>query len=125
MTRVRISAAVLLLLIFAGVFTSLWVNRRCGEMLYDINRLSIIAENGQSKQLSEGAGELGRKWESFRSRASVLVKYDKLVEIDRLCSRIVRLADADNGELAAELAELRDMLEMLKSGETPLITSVF
>ena len=64
-------------------------------------------------------------WESFREKASVLLKYDKLVEIDRLCSRIVHLAENEETEMTAELAELRDMLEMLKSGETPLFTSVF
>lgn len=124
MTRVRISLGVLLLLVVTSTFTSLWVNRRCGAMLDDINKLGIIAENGYSEELAGLAEKLNEEWESFRSRASVLVKYDKLVEIDRLCSRIVQLSDEDNEEFTAELAELRDMLEMLKSGETPQLSSV-
>ena len=44
---------------------------------------------------------------------------------DRLCSRIEHLTENEEDEMAAELSELRHMLEMLKSGETPLVTSVF
>ncbi|MBP5578619.1 MAG: DUF4363 family protein [Ruminococcus sp.] len=125
MTRVRISAGVLLLLVLASAFMSSWVNRRCDEMLFDINRLSIAAENGECEILADGTDELNRKWERFRDKASVLLKYDKLVEADRISARIVRLADNDSEELKAGLAELRELLEMLKSGETPSLTSIF
>ena len=125
MTRVKISATILLILVLLSAFMSFWVNRRCDDMLSEINKLSIMAENGQSEALSEGAERLNRKWESFRSKASVLLKYDKLVEADRISSRIVQLAENDGEELKAELAELRELIEMLKSGETPLLTSVF
>lgn len=125
MTRVKISAAVLGLMIGASVFVSIWVNRQCSEMLCDISSISALAENGQTKAAAERAKLLEKRWESFLSRASVLLKYDKLVEADRLCSRIVQLAESGSSELEAELAELRDMLEMMKSGETPLLSSIF
>ena len=124
-TRVRLSAAILLILIAFSVFTSVWVNRRCDEMLGEINKLSIMAENGESEALTGSAQELGEKWESFRHWASVLLKYDKLVEADRISARIIQLAESDGEELKAELSELRELLEMLKSGETPLWNSVF
>jgi hypothetical protein len=125
MTRVKISAAILLILIALSAFTSVWVNRRCNEMLGDINRLSIMAENGESEALAENARELGEKWERFRQWAPVLLKYDKLVEADRISARIIQLAENEDDELKAELSELRELLEMLKSGETPLWNSVF
>ena len=125
MTRVKISGAVLLILLAVSTFAGIWVNRRCDGMLRDIERLSTAAENGQTEVLSPGAEELNGKWEHFRSRASFLVRYDKLVEADRLCSRITELSESEDTELRAELAELHDMLEMLKSGETPLMNSVF
>lgn len=124
MTRVKLSAAVLLLLVLSSAFMSSWVNRRCDEMLFDINRLSVSAENGESEALADGTEELNKKWEKFRDKASVLLKYDKLVEADRISARIVQLAENDGEELKAELAELRELLEMLKSGETPRLSSV-
>ena len=99
MTRVKISATVLLILVLLSAFMSFWVNRRCDDMLSEIIKLSIMAENGQSEALSEGAERLNRKWESFRSKASVLLKYDKLVEADRISSRIVQLAENDGEDL--------------------------
>jgi len=125
MTRVKISGAILLLLIGVSIFSSLWVNRRCDAMLSQIDVICGLEENGDISGAAEKAREINDEWEHFREWASVLLKYDKLVEIDRLCSRIVHLAENEEDEMTAELAELRDMLEMLKSGETPLLNSVF
>lgn len=125
MTRVKISGAILLLLIGVSIFSSLWVNRRCDAMLSQIDVICGLEENGDISGVAEKAREINDEWERFREWASVLLKYDKLVEIDRLCSRIVHLAENEEDEMTAELAELRDMLEMLKSGETPLWNSVF
>ena len=125
MTRVKMAAAVLLLLVGMSVFTSLWVNHRCDAMLSQVDQIYELAENGDTMAVTEKARELNSDWESFREGASVLLKYDRLIEIDRLCARIVHLAENEEAEMAAELAELHDMLEMLKSGETPRLTSVF
>lgn len=125
MTRVKVSAAILLLLVGISVFSSIWVNRSCDDILGEIDVIYDLAENGDNYNAAVNARKMNEDWESFREKASVLLKYDKLVEIDRLCSRIVHLAENEETEMTAELAELRDMLEMLKSGETPLFTSVF
>ena len=45
MTRVKISGAVLLILLAVSTFAGIWVNRRCDGMLRDIDRLSTAAEN--------------------------------------------------------------------------------
>ena len=115
----------MLLLIGVSIFSSLWVNRRCDAMLSQIDVICVLEENGDISGAAEKAREINYEWERFREWASVMLKYDKLVEIDRLCSRIVHLAENEEDEMTAELAELRDMLEMLKSGETPLWNSVF
>ena len=125
MTRVKISAAILLLLVGISVFSSIWINRRCDEMLAEICVIYELEEKGDKDSAAVKARKINSDWESFREKASVMLKYDKLVEIDRLCSRIVHLAEEEGTEMEAELAELCDMLEMLKSGETPLFTSVF
>ncbi len=124
MTRVRISAGILVLLIGISVFSGIWVNRRCDDMLGEIDKIYELEEKGDIIGAADMSKELDANWESFRETASVMLRYDKLVEIDRLCSRIVHLAAEEGAEMEAELAELRDMLEMLKSGETPRLSSV-
>lgn len=125
MTRVKISAAIILLLVGISVFSSVWVNKKCDIMLSELTEMSRLSDKGDEAAVKELAEELNVQWEDFRSKASVLLKYEKLVEVDRLCSRIGELVGKDDAELEAELSELNDMLEMLKSGETPLLTSVF
>jgi hypothetical protein len=124
MTRAKISVGILLLLVSVSVYSSLWVNRRCGDMLSELSHISALAENGENEKAAVLAEKLSSDWEDFRKKASVLLKYDRLVDVDRLCSRIVHLAENDSEELQSELAELRDMLEMMKSSETPKLTSV-
>ena len=123
MTRVKISAVIVLMLVGISIFSSVWVNRRCDSMIAQLAEMSKKTYNGED--VKGFAQSINSQWEDFRGKASVLIKYDKLVEIDRLCSRIGELAGKDDAELVAELSELHDMLEMLKSGETPLLTSVF
>ena len=94
-------------------------------ILSEINVIYDLEEMGDTSGAADKARQMNEDWESFRKKASVLLKYDKLVEIDRLCSRIEHLTENEEDEMAAELSELRHMLEMLKSGETPLVTSVF
>lgn len=125
MTRVKISAAILGLLIVISYFSSTWVNHRCDAMLSDIADISRLAEEEMKEETVRRAKELSLEWEDFRTKASVLLKYDKLTETDRICSRIVNLAENDSEELQAELSELGDMLGLLRSGETPVLTSVF
>lgn len=125
MTRVKISAAILGLLVVISFFGSLWVNRRCDIMLNDIADISRLDIEGSKEETVHRAKALSREWEDFRTKASVLLKYDKLTETDRICSRIVHLAENDSEELQAELSELGDMLGLLRSSETPVLTSVF
>ena len=125
MTRVKISAAILLLLVGVSIFSSIWVNRRCDAMLSQINIIFGFMDKGDTDTAASEAETMNSDWEKFRKKASLLLKYDRLIEIDRLCSRIVHLTEINDDEIKAELAELRDMLEMLKSGETPHLTSVF
>ncbi len=125
MTRVKISAAIILLLVGISVFSSVWINKKCDIMLSELTEMSRLSDKGDEAAVKELAEVLNVQWEDFRSKASVLLKYEKLVEVDRLCSRIGELVGKDDAELEAELSELNDMLEMLKSGETPLLNSVF
>ena len=125
MTRVSVSGAILLLLIGVSIFSGIWVKCRCDVILSEINVIYDLEEMGDTSGAADKARQMNEDWDSFRKKASVLLKYDKLVEIDRLCSRIEHLTENEEDEMTAELSELRHMLEMLKSGETPLVTSVF
>lgn len=125
MTRVSISIGILVLLIGIGIWSGVWVDRRCDKML---SRIDIIAEErkaGNYAKAKEEAAGMADDWKDFRLKALVVLKNSKLSEIDRVCSRIESLSGTDSLDAETESAELRHMLYSLKNAETPYFSSVF
>lgn len=125
MTRIKISAAILLLMLSVSIFSGVWINWECNKLISSANELAELYVSDNAEETVRAAEELESQWESFRKKASVLMNNSKLAETDRICSRIKYLAADSGGELIMQLTELRHMLELLKSGETPKLTSVF
>ncbi len=124
MTRVKISAAILSLLIAASIVSGVWVNIRCRRLISAADEVAELYEGGEQAEAVAAARELERDWEHFRVRAAVLVKSDRLSEVDRICTRISYYAENGSDELVPELIELHHILEQLRDGETPMITTV-
>ncbi|MBE6865137.1 MAG: DUF4363 family protein [Ruminococcus flavefaciens] len=125
MTRVSISIGILVLLIGIGIWSGVWVDRRCDKML---SRIDIIAEErkaGNYAKAKEAAACMADDWKDFRLKAMVVLKNSKLSEIDRVCSRIESLSGTDSLDTETESAELRHMLYSLKNAEAPYFSSVF
>ena len=125
MTRVRISAGILLLLLGVSVFAGIWVERRCSSLMSRIDTVGELYASGDIAGASAEAGEMESDWEDFRQKAKVILKNSKLTDIDRICSRIVHLTECGSEEVPAELSELRHMLRELKSSEVPHINNIF
>lgn len=124
MTRIRISAAVLCALIISSILSSVWVNIRCEELLGSIEEISSYIDAGDKEAASSAAKELSLSWSSFRKKASVMIKSERISEIDRINARLLFLLENDSDELESELTEMKSMLCLLKAGETPTFTSV-
>ncbi len=124
MTRVKISAGILCLLVGISIFSGIWVNNRCGLMLDGVRQLEELAESNNTAQASELAAELSFQWDDFSSLAAILVKYDRLAEIGTLFSKIDYLVESESPDLIEELSELEHLLELLCRSETPVLTSV-
>lgn len=119
MTRVKISAAILGLLLLASVVSGVWVNVRCGRLISAADRVAELSERGADGEAVAEAKALEQDWENFRKTASVLIRSDRLSEVDRICTRISYYAENGRDELVPELIELHHILEQLRDGETP------
>ncbi len=124
MTRVKTSLIILVLLLTGAIFSGVWVNTQCGSLISDSDTVQELWNSGHNEEAVEAAEKLESDWESFRHSAAVLVKNNKLAEVDRVCTRISYFARSGSDELIPELIELRNMLEQLKDGETPKLTTV-
>lgn len=123
MTRVKTSLCILSALIILSVISGIRLNRRCEELLALTEDIRSCSDNTEAAV--EAAERFQQSWQSFRRNASVMVKSDKLYEINRIASRIIPLIESGSEEISAELDELSEMISVLQSGEKPLFTSVF
>jgi len=124
-TRVKISICILLILIGASIFSGVWTYNSCDDMLEVLRSAAERVADGDIDGAIEKAEEFSEEWEAFRKKANVVVKSDKLSEAERIKSRIAKLIESGSDEIEAELSELISMLELLRDGEIPLITSIF
>lgn len=125
MTRVCISIGILLFLMGLSTFSSIWVDRQCSSIISQIDEVQELQESGSFKAAAEKAEELERSWELFRLRSSVLLKNNKLTDADRISERIYHLSFREDPGCIAETAEMRLIVDSLRRGEVPFITSIF
>ncbi len=124
MTRFKISLGIVLLLIGASIFSGIWINGRCKSLMELSVRAEELFSQGDSKGAVEVTKALEKDWEKFRTKAAILVQNNKLAELDRLCARVRHLAENGSDELPSELTELYHLLDLLRNGEIPKITSL-
>lgn len=124
MTRIKVSFGILGILVGLSIFFSVWINNRCGHMLDEITIIFQLLDSGETEQAVHRSENLDNEWNSFRKKATVMLKNNELTEVDCISSGIPYLIENDNDESYARLMELQHMLIMIKSGEVPTITRI-
>jgi hypothetical protein len=125
MTRVKISAAVLTALVIMSIISGIWVNRCCNRLIEQLEQLETAVSLDDIENAEETAAVFSNSWENFRRTAAVTVRSDKLTELERLNSRIFPLLECGSEEITAEIEEMSSLIEVLRDGEKPLLTSIF
>ena len=123
MTRVKISVCLLTLMTAVSIFSGIWVNKRCISLSERAEAVCTALENGEDAV--HEAEMLEREWEDMREKASVLLKYDKLFEMDRIASHACMITAMRSDEVLPQMAELMHMLDILRKSEVPYLNSVF
>lgn len=124
MTRIKISAGILCVLVGISIFFAVWINNRCSHMLDEITAICQLLDDGKNSQAMQRAKELDNEWNSFRKTATVMLKNNELTEVDCISSGIPYLIENDNDESYARLMEFQHMLTMIKDGEVPSVTRI-
>lgn len=124
MTRIKISAGILCVLVGISIFFAVWINNRCSHMLDEITAICQLLDDGKNSQAMKRAEELDNEWNSFRKTATVMLKNNELTEVDCISSGIPYLIENDNDESYARLMEFQHMLTMIKDGEVPSVTRI-
>ncbi len=122
MTRIKLSAVILAAMAAVSVWSGIWVNSRCRRLIREIKRVGYCVCEGVDA--GKAAAELENDWEDFRRHASMLVRSNKLSDLDRAYAGLEYRISGDTGELLACLAELSHMTGLLADGETPMLRSI-
>ena len=123
MTRTAVCVLLLTALTVTGVVSGIWIDRRCGDMLEGIEKVTQLAEDGDTDEAVRAAQELDSEWEKFRRSAALLVMSSKLYEPDRGFAVLEYLAE-DAGEVRVRAAELEHEIELLRDSEIPLFRTI-
>ena len=113
MTRVKISAAIIILIAAMSLFSGIWLESCCRELMERADRAAEYFDEGCTGACINTAEELEAEWQSFRRAASVIMRSSKLSDIDRICARITATVRSGSDPVP-DLAELRRMLEKLR-----------
>ncbi|MDE6780699.1 MAG: DUF4363 family protein [Ruminococcus sp.] len=124
MTRIKISAVILCVLVGISIFFTVWINKRCSYMLDEITGIFQLMDSGQNIQAMQRAEALDNEWNSFRKKATIMLNNQSLTEVDCISSGIPYLIKNDNDESYARLMEFKYILIMIKDGEVPTLTRV-
>ncbi|MDE6102540.1 MAG: DUF4363 family protein [Ruminococcus sp.] len=124
MTRIRISVGILCVLVGLSIFFGIWINSRCSYMLDEISEIYELLDSGEINQALSSAKKLDGDWDSFRKKATVMLKNNELTEVDCISSGIPYLIENNSDETYSRLMEFQHMLEMLKGGEVPTLTRI-
>ncbi|MBP5362942.1 MAG: DUF4363 family protein [Ruminococcus sp.] len=114
----------MIVLILASIISGLWVNRSCSRLISLSDKITYLYENGNRDEAVATARKLEHDWEHFRIIAAVLIKSDRLSEVDRISTRISYYAENGRDELVPELIELHHILEQLRDSDTPKLSTV-
>ena len=125
MTRVKISIIIMAALTAVSIFSCLWVGRKCVILTAEAEAVSSAFEAGDTEKAKDSAEELSNDWEKFRSAAAVLLKYERLFEVDRIVSHLRPMIDHDEEEVLPQIDELIHMLDIIRRNEIPYPDSVF
>lgn len=109
MTRLKISIVIIMLIVGISIFSGKWINGRCGELVGITDTAEEFFLNGETERAAEAAARLDAEWKKFRKGAAIFVHNNKLVELDRLCTRVKLLAENQSDDFIIELEELKQM----------------
>lgn len=110
MIRVKLSVGILLLVIITGAASHFWIRNQCNQLTRQAQTALEYMDEDDVRAAEQAMHELAEDWNSLRKKAAFFVRENKLLEVDRVCGRIIELKIDDSGEAGAELSELTELL---------------
>lgn len=125
MSRLRISVALMTVILAFCIFSVCKVNKYGKELIEIIDSITYSLENNETEKALAEAEDMNVYWDKLRNKSSMLVQNEKLLSIESSITRIVPYIEADSDELMAELETVRKNVIWLCSSEIPYFRNIF
>lgn len=125
MTRLKISVGILITMTCMSIFFGVLIGRKCSGFIEKAERIRERYSDGDLEGAYDEAVGFESDWEKFRGYSAMLINNEKLLEIERISARIVYMTENEELELQSEVNELIHMLDAMKRGEIPMLSTIF
>ncbi|MEG0614875.1 MAG: DUF4363 family protein [Oscillospiraceae bacterium] len=125
MKRVIFCIVILAAIISFSAYSLYSLNFHCSELSADVTEISLLSEKNDKKQALEKTQELVKSWENDYKFFSMMVRHEKLFEINASIAKIRSMIIAENDELLSELDTILYSLDLLKKSEFPYLHNIF
>lgn len=125
MRRVKLCSLILLSIIVLSIGSVLFLNHKCNQVLSQISAVEVLYEKKKTAEALEKTDELCRLWNQTYKILSILVKNDKLSDINGIMARLRPLLEENNEEVAAELQSAAHQLDVIRKTEFPYLHNIF
>jgi len=122
MTRIKISACILLTLICISIFSGIWVNKQCDLLLECIFEIQHLCGENKTDSANEYCVILEKNWNNFRKKACILIRSEKLDDAEEICSELPCLADS--AEIFVSAEKLKHIIRNIEESESPHIVNI-
>lgn len=118
-------AVCMLAIIIAGSITAILVIKKENSKLISIlDEIQLCCENDDMEGAAQKAGQLEELWYIYERRMSVIVKDERLKELNTTIVKIRPYSEEANDELEAEIQNIRRQLGLIYKSELPTLFNI-
>jgi seryl-tRNA(Sec) selenium transferase len=123
MTRIKISAGIMILLILTCAFSTYFTEKKYLRLESMLESLQEEISNGEYN--ISAADELSKYWERVYQFSSLFVRSEKINTLQNIFPKITPWVENHSAELNAELENLKQRVKSLYEEERPLLKHIF
>lgn len=118
-------AVCMLAIIIAGSITAILVIKKENSKLISIlDEIQLCCENDDMEGAAQKAKQLEELWYIYERRMSVIVKDERLKELNTTIVKIRPYSEEANDELEAEIQNIRRQLGLIYKSELPYLFNI-
>lgn len=118
-------AVCMLAIIIAGSITAILVIKKENSRLISIlDEIQLCCENDDMEGAAQKAKQLEELWYVYERRMSVIVKDERLKELNTTIVKIRPYSEEANDELEAEIQNIRRQLGLIYKSELPTLFNI-